>query len=229
MAEVIFNSKEFTNVERVEITYMDTNRIWHDITGTIKFVNDESFTLFFEYDRDFKVNQQQDITIKFAIEKVVYSAITKITAVKRVDKHVFLTISSPAKINAIKQRKFYRVNLNTKGVLIATDENEQHLVYILDTIDLSAGGVLVYKLQSVFDTRNNTLNTNEIISYKIILFLDTGKVLNLSVRLVRTEQVNYIIQYAFEFINTNINDIDVISKYVAKKQIEQLKIQNQYK
>ena len=60
--------------------------------------------------------------------------------------------------------------------------------------------------------------------YNIVLFLDIDTVLKLSARYVRQEKHDGIYRYAFEFTKMNPKDVDTISQYVTKEQVEQLKM-----
>ena len=135
----------------------------------------------------------------------------------------------PSRMNRRQNRKYYRVNLKRTCVLFVTDKEGNSTAFMSKMVDVSAGGVLIHKLESMFSNEIIIINPSDYEYFNIVLFLDLDIVLKLQARPVRTENMETSPRYAFEFIKMKQSDIDIISKYVTKEQVEQLKMQNKLK
>jgi c-di-GMP-binding flagellar brake protein YcgR len=226
MAWSLYSSKDMATVMFVEITYTDNERKLQEIKTEIKFVSDANFTVSLRQSIDFNIRCPQDIAIKYVIDNSLFYAETTLQAVKKVGQEFFLTILAPQKIKQIRKRNFYRVCLKRPSIVIAIDNENNKDIFMASTIDLSAGGVLLHKLESALDNTVVKIDTNKYDQYVIILFLDNDTVLNLSARYIRTDWVNGSYNYAFEFINMNHANTDLISKYVTSAQVKKLGAQH---
>ena len=79
----------------------------------------------------------------------------------------------------------------------------------------------------MFDNTYVSIDPAAFSYFNIVLFLDLDIVLKLSARFIRHEKQSDSDRYAFEFTRMKQCDIDTISNYVTKEQVERLKLQMQ--
>ena len=130
----------------------------------------------------------------------------------------------PKKIEHRQNRKYFRITLKRTCVLVATDEEGNSTAFMSKLVNISAGGILMHKLETMFESKYVAINPDDYAFFTVVLFLDVDLVLKLSANYVRQEQADEATpSYAFEFIEMKNRDINAISKYLTKKQLEQIK------
>ena len=227
MSDIDYSTKELSKLKYVKITYTDNENTPIEIQTDVKILGEKMITLFFREKEPFDIQYPQQIIIKFVTENGLFIAISVLQEVRRNDGFVYLIIPAPAKMIQRQKRKYFRVNMKRSCVLIANKENGQGIAFLSRLVDISAGGVLIHKLESMFNDDYIAIDPDDYKSYNIVLFLDIDVVLKLSARFVRYEEAEESYRYAFEFTNMKQNDIDTISKYVTKEQLEQIKQKRQ--
>lgn len=125
----------------------------------------------------------------------------------------------------MNRRKYIRVGLKRHCVLICTDEYGNSKSYMSRSIDMSLGGVLIHKLESMFSNDYVRINPADFRYFNIVLFLDIDVVLKLSANYVRQEKGRVSYRYGFEFVGVNNEDLGTVSKYITQEQLRQRKQQ----
>ena len=223
MRESVFDTKVLPNIAQVEVIYKGLDNNLHQANTEIKNISKENFIVNFAYEGEFTIEHPQSVDIRFVIDNALYISKTTLSYVKRVGKEIYFTIMMPKMMSLVQKRKYYRIKLERSCVLIATDENGNSTSFLSRVVDISAGGILMHKLESMYDDKYVNIEPEKYKKFNIVLFLDVDVVLKLSARYVRFEKANRLKKYAFEFTKMNLNDINTISKYVAKEQLIQLK------
>ena len=224
--EKSFINADLTRVRDVRVTYTDLDDNSQEIFAEVNFISDTLISLYFHSKEDFNINYPQTITIKFITERGLFIAKATLQEVKKQDSFVYFTILAPKKIEHRQNRKYYRINLRRTCVLVATDEEGNSTAFMSRLVNISACGILMYKLETMFDSKYVAINPEDYDFFTVVLFLDIDIVLKLSARYVRQEQQpESPPSYAFEFIEMKNRDINTISKYLTKKQLEQIKKQ----
>lgn len=229
MKEVGYNLTELSKLKYVKIIYTGLDNHLHEIRTEVKTLEEKSISLRFRYKENFDIQYPQNVIIKFVADSGMYIAKSVLQEIKKVNDYVYFTVLPPKKMVKRQERKYYRINLKQTCIFVATDEEFHSTVFLSQIVDISAGGILIHKLQSMFDSRCVRINVDGFKYFNIILFLETDTVLKLSARYVRQEIADESYRYAFEFTKMTQSDINTISKFVTKKQIEQLKIQQNLK
>lgn len=226
MVEVGYNVAELARLRYVKLTYSGVDGNPHEIKTELKTLSDAAISLYVRCRTYPEIQCPQQIIIKFITDNGLFEAISVLQRIEKVDNIVYFLIQPPTKMIKCQNRKYYRVNMKRTCVLVATDENAHSTAYMSRLVDVSAGGILIYKLESMFDNEFIAIEPENYKQFNIVLFLDIDVVLKLSARYVRQEKHDKFYRYAFEFTNMKQSDIDIISKYVTKEQVEQLKMQN---
>lgn len=229
MAEINYNTADLSKLKYVKVAYTDSDGVLHEVRTEVKFLGSDNVSLYFRNNREFKANYPQQVAVKFVAEDALYSAEATLQKIEKVDTFVHFTISPPQRMDRRQNRKYYRINLKRACILIATDKNGSSTAYMSRVVDVSAGGVLIHKLESMFDDKIISIEPSNYERFNIILFLDLEIVLKLSAKFIRQEKADKFERYAFEFINIKPSDVDTISKYVTKEQVEQLKLMQKIK
>ena len=227
MSETTYNIKDLSNLKYISVVYTDLNGNLHEAKTEIKHIDTEIIELYFKDRKDCNIDIQQMVTIKFICEDGLYKAKSTLKKFEKIDNNIYLSILPPNALNKQQNRKYYRINLKRTCVLICTDAEGHSDAFMSKMVDVSAGGVLIYQLESMFDNEFVSIYPAAYEYFNIVLFLDLDTVLKLSARFVRQVKAEKIDRYAFEFIKMKQADIDKISKFVTKEQVEQLKAQKQ--
>lgn len=225
MNEVSYNAAELSNYKYVKVIYKGVDNKPHEVMTDVKTLNDSEISLYFKYRVDFDIKCPQEITVKFVTDDGMFVAKSTLKELEKSNRFAFMKILPPSRMEKRQERKYYRVSMKRYCVLIVTDENGNSKGYMSRLVDISAGGVLIHKLESMFNDCFVNINPDDWKQFNIVLFLDIDIVLKLSARFVRCEKQEQYYRYAFEFIKIKESDINIISKYVTKEQVEQLNFQ----
>ena len=172
--------------------------------------------------RQYAVECPQRVLLKFVIGELLYVATAELRDVKIKTTKVYFNFTAPVVLKLQQHRRFYRIDLKRLCLLVATNKQGSAEAFVARSINLSAGGVLINRLESATDGRLTMLNGEDYDKFQIIIVLEMDKVLKLQARYVREEQGRKYWRYAFEFINIPEEKVNFISKYVIGKQIEEL-------
>ena len=225
MTEMGYNTASLSKLKYVSVIYTGLDGNLHETKTEVKFMGTELISLYFRDRKDFNINYPQNVKIKFVCEDGLYTATSTLQKIEKVDTVVYFNILPPGRMDKQQNRRYYRISLKRACVLIATDEEGHSMGFMSRLVDISAGGVLIHKLESMFKDEYVNLEPEQYKYYNIVLFLDIDIVLKLSARFVRQEKGEDTYSYAFEFMRMKQSDTDTISKYVAKEQFEQMKLQ----
>ena len=226
MDEIGYNTADLSNMKYVKVTYTGLDDKQHEVTTDVQLLGEEVISVFFRHKLNFDIKYPQNVKIKFVTDGGMFIAESVLQEIKKSDNYVYLNILPPAKMVKHQERKYYRIQLKRACVLVATDFNGNSNCFMSRLVDISAGGVLIHKLESMYTSDFVTINPGDYSNFHIVLFLDIETVLKLSARYIRQEKNDVSYRYAFEFTNMKQKDVDIISKYVTKEQIEQLKLQH---
>jgi len=226
MTEMNYNTADLSKLKYIKVVYTGLDSGWHEVKTEVKFMGTELISLYFRDNRGFNINYPQKVTIKFVCEDGLYTAQSTLQKIEKVDELVYFTILPPARMDKRQNRKYFRINLKRTCVLIATKKDGNSAAYMSRLVDVSAGGVLIHQLESMFNDKYVSIDPINYDYFNIVLFLDLNIVLKLSARFIRHEKADESDRYAFEFVRMKPGDIDTISKFVTREQVEQLKLQN---
>jgi len=229
MAEINFEEADLSKLKYIKIVYTGEDGDLHEIKTEPKFVRCGSMLLNAKCSGYFNINCPQNVSIKFAADDCLYVGQAVLEKFDKMGESVIFTITAPKTLDRQQNRNFYRISLDKGCVLVATDSEMHSSTFLAQVIDISAGGVSISNLETVFD--NDVVSIDPLLyeQFHIILLLDSEKFLKLPARYVRQEKEKEVNKYAFEFINLKQRDVDVISKYITKEQIEQINNQKNIK
>ncbi len=172
----------------------------------------------------FNVNCPQPVMLKFVFNEILYVSHAQLVEVHSKGSKVIFKLKAPDVLRFQQHRRFYRINLKRLCVLIASNSQGSSDVFVARSINLSAGGVLINRLETISqDNKFVSINPEDYEAFNLILVIELEKVLKLSARYVRQEEGAKSWRYGFEFINISKDKIDFINKYVIGKQISKLR------
>ena len=225
MNEVSYNLADLSNLKYVKVAYTGLDNKSHEVVTDVQQLGEELISVYFRYKAKFDIKYPQQVTVKFITDGGMFVAESLLQEIKKSDSYVYFTIMPPAKMIKRQERKYYRIQLKRACVLVATDKSGNSSCFMSRLVDISAGGVLIHKLESMYNSDIVSINPQDYKRFNIVLFLDIETVLKLTARFVRQEKNDVSYRYAFEFTEIQQKDVDTISKYVTKEQVEQLKLQ----
>ncbi len=225
MDSVNFSRADLSRLQCIKMAYTDLDEMSREIKTEVKYLGDKYITVFFKCEEDFNINYPQQVYLRFICDGTVYAADSALLGIKRTNTYVFLTLESPKELVIRQNRRYYRIKLDRVCILLATNNEDHCEAYMSRTIDISAGGVLLYKMESMYDNSPITMEPNNYKCYNIVLILGLNTILKLSARYVRHEQTEKGYKCAFEFMDVSEKERDMLCKFVAQEEVEQLKLQ----
>ena len=228
MNEIGYSTAELSKLKYVKVKYTGLDDKQHEIKTEVKMLGEALISVYFRDIGDFDIKYPQQVTVKFVTDAGMFIAKSILQSIKKSDNYVYFSIMPPARMIKHQDRKYYRICLKRHCVLICTDEEANSIAFMSKLVDVSAGGVLIHQLESMFNDDIVNINPENFKYFNIVLFLDIDTVLKLSARYVRQEKREDSYRYAFEFIRMKQKDTDTISKYVAKEQLGQMKLQQKH-
>ena len=160
--------------------------------------------------------------MKFVIGELLYVAKAELKGIEIKAAKIFFSLKAPDVLKFEQHRRFYRIDLKRLCILTGTTKEGSSDVYVARSINLSAGGVLINRLETMEDNKYAVINPEKYNKFSMIIMLEMDKILKLKARYVRQEEGKKSWRYAFEFIDISEDKINYISKYVIGKQIEEL-------
>ena len=172
----------------------------------------------------FEAECPQQIMLKFVIDDLLYIAEATLEDVEIKRPRVYFRIKAPEILKFEQHRKYYRISLRRLCLLVATNNEGCSSAFLARSINLSAGGVLINRLETLAeDDKYITINPEEYSRFNLVIVLEMDKVLKLSARYVRQEEGKKSWRYGFEFTEISKEKTDFINKYVIGKQIDELR------
>ena len=218
-----YDTEELSKLKYVKVTYTDLDEEKHEIHTEVKFIGNTLISLYFNQSQSFYIDCPQDVILKFVTSDAMYIATTSLIETKKSGNKVYLSVVPPKKMVRQQNRKYSRVDINRSCVLVVNDNQGNSITFLSKTVNLSASGILICNLESMFDEEYVDADFSKLDCYHLVLFLETDMVFKLFARYVRHDCVNGIHRYAFHFLNMKPQDTDMIFKYVTNEQIKQLK------
>lgn len=228
MAPNIFSITDLVDVESLIVVYIGSDRKKHEVRADIKSIGRHLITLFFQTGKSVSIGYPQNVTLKFLIDDVMYSAETELKEVKTSANTVFLAVQTPENFKQQQNRKYFRMPVNRNGVLVATDNKNFSTAFLTRTVNLSGGGVLLYDFETMSSGNIVTPEIDDKYIYTLVLLLETKIVLKLQAQYIRHEEVNGSHRYAFQFVNIKTKDLDTICKYVTNEQVKLLSYKQKF-
>lgn len=229
MGQIRYREAELYNLKYIKLTYTDLDNNINEIRTEYDFLGDQILSVFFKTEEDFNIKYPQEVALKFITDEAVYITKTTLYEIKRAkDKLVYLTLATPTLMDYQQNRKFFRIKIDRVCVLVATDKEGNSTTFMSRIIDLSAGGVLLHQIETMFTDDFITIDTSKYVKYNIVLILGINTVLKLNARYVRQDKSDVSQRYAFEFIDNDEKNINTISKFVTQEQVSDLKFKNKY-
>ena len=176
---------------------------------------------------EFDVECPQEVILKFVLGELLYVSKATLKTVDIKATKVYFKTAAPQVLEFQQHRRFYRIELKRLCLLIANKKDIGSEAFVARSINLSAGGVLINRLEGMESNKYVSINPEEYESFNLIIVLELDKILKLSAKYIRQEQGRKSYRYAFEFINIEEAKTNYISKYVIGKQLEEL--QAEYK
>lgn len=222
-AEMSYSTAELSNLKYVKVLYTGLDNKLYSVNTEVKFIGDVLISLYFNHDASFSIECPQEVMLKFVTMDAMYIASARLQEIKKNDKKVYFSIIPPTKMVRQQKRKYSRVDILRNCVLVVNDEKGKCDTYMSKTVNLSASGILIHELETMFSDKFVEINASKYGCYHLLLFLEKDIALKLFARFVRHECVNGSHQYAFHFLNVKPKNIDLINKYVTAEQLNQLK------
>lgn len=174
--------------------------------------------------KEFEIDCPQNVILKFVIGELLYVAEAELSEVAIKRPRVYFKIKAPEILKFEQHRRYYRIDLKRLCILIATNKKGSSSVFIARSINLSAGGILINRLEGLSgDGEYVSINPEEYVKYNLIIVLEMDKVLKIPAKYIRQEEGNISWKYGFEFSDITKDKTDIINKYVIGKQIDKLR------
>ena len=218
------NSKTLSKLSYIKVIYTGLDgKLYEKITET-KFMGASLFSLYFKSDEPVDIKCPNDITLKFVTPDEMFLANAVLKEMKQLEGIVYLSITPPNHMVKQQKRKYCRVNVDRSCVLVVTDQNGHSTAYLAKTVNLSACGILINNLEKMENEDPVNIEFSQYDCYHVVLFLETDKILKLFGRYVRSETVGGSLRYAFRFLSVKPEDTELLSDYVTREQVNQLRI-----
>lgn len=221
--EMYYETKKLSDLKYIKVIYMGLDNKFHEIKTDVKFIGDSLISLYFNNNQDFNINYPQDIVLKMVTPDAMYIAQAVLHEIKKADKTIWFSVVPPTKMVMRQDRKFNRANIVRPCVLSAYDGVDKGQVYLARSVNLSGSGVLIHKPETMDDDEIIELHPSSIDLYNILLFMDTDIILKLCARYIRTTKHEDSHGYAFQFIQTDKKNTDIICQEVTNELAKQPK------
>lgn len=229
MTEVNYREAELYNLKYIKLVYTDLENNTKDVRTELDFLGDQILSVFFKTEEDFNIKYPQEVTLKFITDEAIYIAKTTLYEIKRSkENRIYLTLASPTVLDQQQNRRYFRIKLDRVCVLVATDKEGNSETYMSRLIDVSAGGVLLHQVETMFTDDFISIDIDKYEKFNIVLILGVSTVLKMNARYVRQEKSDKSYRYAFEFINNSEKNINIISKFITQEQVNDLRYKNKY-
>lgn len=225
MSGINFVDADLSRLLYIKVTYDDLEGVSHEVKTDVKFVGDKYISVFFRYEDEFKITYPQTVKLRFICDGAVYAAESTIREIKRTASYIFFTLVSPEEIVVQQSRKYFRIKLDRVCILLATNKQGSCEAFMSRLIDISGGGVLIHKLESMYEKSIVEINPDDYERFNLVLILGLNTIVKLSARFVRLEKNERSAKYAFEYIDVAEKTRDTICRFVTKEETEQLKLQ----
>ena len=211
-------NKKLAELKQMQILSQEAEQ-----TGGEKKLSEEEIKKCKEKEMEkYKADCPQTVLLKFVVGELLYVTNAELKSIKMKYSKIYFNISAPDTLKLQQLRRFYRINLKRLCILIGSDKEGSTDTYVSRSINLSAGGVLINRLESVTESKYITLNPEKYEKFNLVIVLEMDKILKLPARYVRQEEGKSSQRYAFEFVDISEEKTNYISKYVIRKQIDEL-------
>ena len=222
-SSIYYDVSELSKLKYVKVIYRDNDDEMHEICTEVKFIGNKLISLYFKQSNSFYIKCPQDVILKFVTSDAMYISTAVLQDAKQNDNMVYFSILPPDKMVKQQKRKYSRINLDRSCVLVVNDRSGKSSTYLSKIVNLSASGVLITNLETMFEDKYVAVELSKYDCYHLVLFLEHDKVLKAFTRYVRHDCVDDSHMYAFHYMNLKPKTISEIDKYVASEQIKQLK------
>ena len=213
-----FKELDTTILKYIKISYIDTQNEKYEIKTNLVSINKEDIELDYESLKLLNVACPQYSIVKFVTTEAMYIVQTKILKFsKKRMGHYTIILSKPSTIQRRQLREYQRAELKMAISLVCINEAGWQNLYLSQSVDLSAGGVKIKNLKSLNNGKviNDFVNFQSFKSIVMTLYLDSECELTFEANIVRSDKDAK--EYAFEFINSNVNKTKNLSRFVNYK------------
>ena len=225
--EISYDLQELHNLKYVKLIFKRIDGKYHEIATKIKFVGEHLVSLYCKYDKNINMKCPQEVIVKFITDDYMYLSKATMKDAKILDDLLFFTILPPQNMIKQQKRKYYRADLDCLCMLEIIDKNNKSTAYIAKSVNISANGILIHKLETLHSDGFVELEMSAEDYYNIVIFLEPDLVFKQQAKFIRQERKNNICRYAFHLISTNGQYVDAICKYVTNEQLKQLQKQKE--
>ena len=205
-----------SSVKYVKILYSGTDGEIKELSTDVKFIGDKLISLYSSAKEDFNRVYPQEIILKFITDDAVYVAKSILKEFKIINELFYYYVSPPERIIKQQLRKYNRVNLRRTCILVVSDNRGIDTAYLSKSVNISASGILLNELETMFDKNFVEIELSKYDCYHIVICLENDLVFKLFARFVRHDNVNGMHRYAFNFLNMKNDEILALDKYLTK-------------
>lgn len=204
---------DINNVNYIKIVYKDIYGISHCSKAMVKQIGEKEIIACSRAEIIPKIDTPQDINLSFACDDGLYKATTILKYTSNLyddESYIYFRIKTPEEIEYHQDREYFRVRAGIK-VIIYYNQSDMEQINSLEcyAYDISANGIRVWFMEPADISQN----------VKLEMLFD-GRKIYTNAFCVRTDFENKISMLSFKFDRIKEQDVDFISQFCIKKQLE---------
>ena len=204
---------DINNVNYIKIVYKDVSGTSHCSKAIVKQIGEKEIIACTKADIKPKIDTPQEVNLSFACDDGLYKATTILKYISNLyddDSYVYFRLKTPEEIEYHQDREYFRVRAGIKVIIYYNQpDTEQTQSLECYAYDISANGIRVWFMEPTDISQNVKLE---------ILF--DGRKIYTNAHCVRTDFENKISMLSFKFNGIKEQDVDYISQFCIKKQLE---------
>ena len=174
----------------------------------IKSVNETEIIACARYEEEIGIEAPQEATLSIICSDGLYRTKTTLKSIEKDEPYVFFSFKTPQGIEYEQNREYFRVPVDF-NCIYKIRENGNVKEFNVRTADISASGISIVVPMLV---------VSELADIVIAL---SGKLVQASVRYVRSEKVSDGYRLSFAYTKISETDRDYISQVCLQKQLEE--------
>lgn len=202
-----FNLKP-ESINYIKINYKDTNNFLHVTKAGVKRIDSREIYASTKYEEDLHVNTPQEVELSFISDDGLYKTKTDLKYISKEEPYIFFSLKTPLEIEYFQNREYFRVKIEEDVIMTFIQNNEVKRI-TGKTHDISANGICV--------EISDYLEFPEEINITILF---DKKEIKTKAKYIRTDTEDKLFKASFHFIDLKESDLDFISQFCIKTQLE---------
>jgi c-di-GMP-binding flagellar brake protein YcgR len=220
---VPFNVSKLSTLQYIKVVYVGADNELYEIGTEVLTLNNDMIHLFLNTQKEVNITCPTGIVLKLVTGDAIYFAKAILKEIRKVNNRILFCMDAPKKTIRQQNRKHCRINLDCSGVILVNDGKSTNQPYLIQTINISMGGVLLYNVESMLNDDKITLQLRKNDSCHIVLFIEQNFMVKSSAQFVRLEYIDNMYRYAFQFQDMPRKYINPLNKYITNEQLKLLK------